>query len=172
MLLVDQARVRDIAEIHDEAGVLSVYVTVDPQQESATSPAWQVQIRNELNALVHHLRDAGAEAHLATLRTRLSELEPSLANLLDPAAPGRGRALFAPVSRPEVHTLSIQLPLTNRVVLDPAAYLYPLVAAQGVGAPAGVVTVAAHGVRAIDYRFGLANEVPENPVRAANRRLA
>lgn len=159
MLSVDRERVHAIARLRDEIGVLSVYATADPRQEAASSPAWPVQIRNELSSLRHRLRDSGDHRRLAALRSRLPTLEPMLLHLLDAGAAGRGRALFASLGRFETHSVSTQLPLITGVVLDPVAYLYPLVAAYSVGAPAGIVVVTAHDVRVIDYRLGLAQPV-------------
>lgn len=152
-----------VARLADEAGVLSVYATTDPRIEATSRPAWQVRVHNELAELRHRVRAAGDHAAWSALSARLDALEPDLAWLLDGAASGRGRALFAPLSRPELFVVSIQLPLTTAVVLEPTAYLRPLVAAWTVGAPAGVVDVAAHGIRAIDYRFGATEEVYTQP---------
>jgi release factor family 10 len=152
-----------VARLADEAGVLSVYATTDPRVEASSRPAWQVRVRNELAELRHRVRSGGDHAAWAALAAALDALEPDLAWLLDGSASGRGRALFAPLRRPEPLLVSIQLPLTTAVVLEPTAYLRPLVAAWGIGAPAGVVDVAAHGIRAIDYRFGVAEEVYTQP---------
>jgi hypothetical protein len=158
---LDRKTMQTIAALSDDAGVLSVYVTIDPRQEATSRPSWQVWMQNELAVLREELRRAGDRARLEALDARLAHLAPDLAAVLDPAMPGLGRALFAPLGRPEAHTVSVQLPLGTMIVLDPLAHVHPLLRAWHDGAPAGIAAVAGTGVRVVDHRFGLAKEVAQ-----------
>jgi hypothetical protein len=74
--------------------------------------------------------------------------------LLDPTAAGLGRVLFAPVSRGGSRTLSLQLPVPDLVVLQPAAYLLPLLAVHDICTPAGVAVVSRDGARLLEWAQG------------------
>lgn len=158
---LDRTTLHAIAELADDKGVLSVYVTADPREESGTRPAWQVRIRNKLAALRDELNARGERQVLYALTERLEDLASTLNWLLDPRTPGLGRALFAPLRGGDVRTLSVQVPLADLVVLQPVAFLRPLVSAWADGMPAGIVAVSANGLRMVDYRFGLTRDVAE-----------
>jgi len=138
-----------VAQMRDEEGVLSCYVTVDPEQEAAGRP-WERKLFEGLGAVVP-----------ARLDELLPTLEPRLRELADGATPGRGRALFAGLRSGEIRTVRTQAPLGHCVVLDESPYLLPLVKAYGTADPAGVVAVTAHGVRVLDERRGFLNPVAE-----------
>lgn len=169
-VIMDPTSVRDLAAINDDMGVLSVYATADPRDKSA-SPAWRLAVGNALSALRSEVSgnsgnggnganggNGGKERKTAVL-ARLEQLQPEIEGLLDSGEFGVGRALFAPVSRNEVHTLSVQMPLDDCAVLQPRPYLRPLAGALTFGAPAGVLAVSHEGVRITDLRFGVAREV-------------
>lgn len=160
-----------LAGLADEQGVLSIYVTVDPDRQTS-SPVWLVQVRNEIAALVHRL-DSAAQPRTATaVVAGLLAVEPSLRAAVDPATSGRGRALFIPLSGRDVYILSVRAPLTTTVVLDRGPYLYPLVAAYDQDAPAGIVAVGGHGIRVLDHRLGWTRDVaslPYGPVPVGGR---
>ena len=59
--------------------------------------------------------------------------------------------------------MSLQVPLLDRVVLRPRPYLRPLLTAWSTAGPAGAVSVCAEEVRAVDLRFGLAENVAVFP---------
>lgn len=145
----------------DDVGVLSIYVTVDPYGRSEAAPRapWEVRLRNQLAEVEQRLREDGPREHYMALSARLEQLRPDLERLLDPTAPGLGRALFTGVADGEVRTVSLQMPLGDRVVLEPDAYIRPLVDAWSQAGPAGAVAVGADGVRVIDLRFGWSDEV-------------
>jgi hypothetical protein len=145
----------------DEVGVLSIYVTLDPRYrvEAAARPPWELRMRQQLGQLTDQLKARGPREHWRALTARLDALTPDLEQLLDPAESGQGRALFAGVASGEVRTVTVQVPLQDRAVLEPSAYLRPLVAAWGTAGPAGAVSVSAEGVRVVDVRFGLTEVV-------------
>jgi hypothetical protein len=158
---LDQATLRAMAEMSDEVGVLSAYVTLDPQAraEPAAKPPWELRLRHSLAQQKDRLKETGSRTHYAALTDRLERLRLDIERLLDPAAPGQGRALFAGVSDGQVRTVSLQVPLVDRVVVEPQAHLRPLVAAWSAAGPAGVAAVSADEVRVIDLRFGWVEEV-------------
>jgi hypothetical protein len=94
-----------------------------------------------------------------SLRARIDQLRPELERLLDRAAPGQGRALFAGVADGQVRTVALQMPLGDRVVLETDAFIRPLLTAWSQAGPAGIVAVSADEIRMIDLRFGWAEEV-------------
>ncbi|HEY8453815.1 MAG: VLRF1 family aeRF1-type release factor [Micromonosporaceae bacterium] len=155
------ATLASLAAMADDIGVLSIYVTVDPHHRSESAPRapWEVRLRNQLTEVERRLRDEGRREHYLALSARLERLRPDLERLLDPTAPGLGRALFTGVSDGEVRTVSLQMPLDDRVVLERDAFIRPLINAWSQAGPAGAVAVGAEGVRLIDLRFGLADEV-------------
>jgi hypothetical protein len=155
--VLDAAALRAIVDRVDSAGTLSVYATADPHERT---PAWQVRVVNDLVALEQRLRKRDdARADLVGLR--LDEVERDLAAMLDTSGPGQGRALFVPLSGGPTRTVSVQVPLGERVELDPVPYVRPLVAALGAHPAAGVVVVCGHGVRLVDVRWGTAADVGE-----------
>lgn len=133
----------DVARLRDPLGVVSVYVTVDPQRVNS-GPV------RPLDAL--RRRDA-------ELGPAFDALEPAVDRLLDPAAPGRGRVLFARLGRGDIHAYAVQVPLGESVRLSDSAHLWPLAAAFSAEAPAGIVAVSGSGVRVVDYRLGHAGEI-------------
>ncbi|MGJ6963103.1 VLRF1 family aeRF1-type release factor [Streptosporangium sp. G11] len=143
----------------DELGVLSFYVNVDPREDTDARPAWRIRLGNELA----DLRDRVAADPDRTRRTavlkRLGELDGDLQLLLGPSGTGVGRVMFTPVGGDEVRTFSFQLPVVDQVVLEPTAYVRPLVNAVETALPAGLVVVSRDGLRVIDYRYGHAEEV-------------
>jgi hypothetical protein len=159
---LDWPTLRSLAGMTDEIGVLSLFVTVDPQRRAETAstrPPWEVELRGELAEVRDRLKRSGPREHHMRLTARLEHLRLDLERLLDPAAPGQGRALFAAVADGQVRAVSLQVPLGHRVVLAPRAHLRPLVAAWSMTGPAGAVAVSADEVRVVDLRFGWTEEV-------------
>ncbi|WP_283137950.1 VLRF1 family aeRF1-type release factor [Rhizohabitans arisaemae] len=158
-VILNQTTVRDLAALTDDLGVLSVYVTTDPREAGTTRPAWGLRIAHELAALRERVAADGYRDHKSTVLSRLDALKPEIDRLVDASEPGLGRALFATIGRDELRTLTLQMPLGDLAVIEPTAYVRPLVAATTAGAPAGVAAVSRAGVRLVDQRFGLARDV-------------
>jgi hypothetical protein len=156
--LVDCRTLRELAELTDPAGILSVYATADPATGSAV-PAWQVRIVNELVTLERRLAKDGDADRAALLAGRLSDVEGELKALIDTTRTGRGRALFVPLSGGPARRIATQAAFGELVELGPAAHLRPLVAALSAFPPAGVVTVDGRGVRLIDVRLDHATDI-------------
>ncbi|MFC7649610.1 VLRF1 family aeRF1-type release factor [Streptosporangium lutulentum] len=86
-------------------------------------------------------------------------MERSFRRLLDPTESGLGRVMFAPVGDGEVRVFSFQLPVVDQVVLEPTAYVRPLVNTVEAAPPAGIVVVCRDGLRVIDYRYGMVEDI-------------
>lgn len=156
-MTLDWAMLRAVAGMTDPGGVLSIYVTLDPQwrAESTVKPPWELRMRHELAGIREASREHGTRAYAKAVAARLDGLAPDLDRLLDPTASGQGRALFAGVSSGELRTVSLQVPLVDRVVLESQPYLRPLLTAWSNAGPAGVVSVSAEELHVVDLRFGL-----------------
>ncbi|NBE96758.1 hypothetical protein FE391_09870 [Nonomuraea sp. KC401] len=153
-MVFDQADLRELAAFGDEVGVLSLYTTMEPGTQSG-----RTRLRNEIAALRQELAAGSDQERARLVDLRLDLLEPRITELLDPAGPGLGRALFAQVAGEEVRNAWVQLPVGVLAVLKEHAYLLPLVTAVQADKPAGVVRVGRDGVRLFDCRYGLADEL-------------
>src|SRR5690606_27936035 len=74
--------------------------------------------------------------------------------------------MFATVAGGAVHHVSLQVPLVDRVVCEPRAYVRPLVAAWSTAGPVGVVAVSADEVRIMDMRLGAAEMLATMPYQS------
>jgi hypothetical protein len=158
MQLTEQT-LHDIASLHDETGVLSIFVDASPDRQIGEPPALEVSVRQALKKLVEEVHESGPRERWKALTERLDELEPELNRLLSNGESGRGRALFAGIGGGAVRSLQLQVPLREAVVLDEHACLSPLVAALDGTACVGIVIAQRDGVRALDVRLGEAQEV-------------
>lgn len=158
--LPDGAALRAIVDRVDPLGTLSVYATADPHESTTGRPAFQVRLVNDLVALEQRLRKSD-DLRAELVARRLDEVERELSAMLDASGPGRGRALFVPLSGERIRRVSVGVPLAEFVELDPVPYVRPLVAAMGAHPPTGVVVVCGHGVRLVDVRLGRAVEAGE-----------
>jgi hypothetical protein len=132
----------------DPVGVLSVYLDARPGAVRASS----IDIKNRLAELERRL---GADDSSAPARTaHHPRLETEIERLTDPEAPGRGRVLFVAIEDGWVTRVSTQLPLPNRVVLDRAPFIHPLLELLDEGGPAGVVLASRTKARLLEWRLG------------------
>jgi len=160
--LHDQAFLRELVSMKDEVGVVSLYTSTDPKEEASNKPAWEIRLRNELSAMRDQVNSwTDRDLRLGVL-ARLEELEPDIQQLVDATESGIGRALYAPLSGGEVRRISLQVPFRECAVMEPTAYVRPLVDAMATSAPAGLVVVSRDRVRLIDYRYGTAKDVAES----------
>ncbi|MFJ2029810.1 VLRF1 family aeRF1-type release factor [Streptosporangium sp. NPDC087985] len=155
----DRAALREVVAIHDDQGVLSFYVTADPREEAAARPAWRIRFGNRLAELRKEVTADGDRSRRMAVLKRLEGLETELGLLLNPNESGLGRVLFAPVSSDKAWIFSFQLPVADQIVLESTAYVRPLVNTVETAPPAGIALVSRDGLRMIDYRYGLAEEV-------------
>ncbi|WP_327088260.1 VLRF1 family aeRF1-type release factor [Nonomuraea sp. NBC_01738] len=158
-MVFDQTFLRDLVALKDEAGVVSLYSTANPREEASVKPAWGIKLRNELSAMREQVSAWPEKERRAAVLARLDALEPDIQELVDAAESGLGRALFAPVGQTDVHKISLQVPIDDCAVLESTAYVRPLVTAMATSAPAGLVLVSRSGLRLIDYRYGVAEDV-------------
>ncbi|MEV4709404.1 VLRF1 family aeRF1-type release factor [Actinoplanes sp. NPDC049316] len=159
MTVIRTQDLQNVARLRDRLGVLSVYVTVDPHQASPGPSAGQLLLPQLMAGLRRRISDAVGHRRVAELRQRLDVLQPAVDRLLDPAAHGLGRALFAGLDHGDTHEFAVQVPLADTVRLCDTAHLWPLAAAYSSEAPAGIVTVSGVGVRVLDYRLGHTDEI-------------
>jgi Bacterial archaeo-eukaryotic release factor family 10 len=150
--------IRDLLNLRDDAGVLSVYVGVDPTAEAHPRPAWQIQLDNDLRAIGRRLRAEGDHARRMAFEARLAALAPTLAELSDAAAPGRGRALFAGVHSVVVHRFAVQSGFPTKAMLGDIAHVMPLLRADD-GHPRAMILVGRDRVRLPEARLGHAEEL-------------
>lgn len=150
----------DLAGLRDEAGVLSLYVSTGAERGRRRSPReGEIELRTRLGELRARVRAQGPGARAATLEERLGDLTGALEDLVDPSLEGRGRALFVALGGGGVHRVSTRAPMGTEAVLEPTAYLMPLMAAVADEQPAGVVSISGEALRAIHVRGSAAHEV-------------
>ena len=143
---LDGAFLAELAARTDPVGYLTIIADADPRAQATRRAPWAIEVDNELHALEARLREEGPRERWAAFRDCLERTAPERERLLDASEPGRGRALFAPVSKGrETDAVVLQLPLPTRVVLEERPYVRPLVAALERGRPAGIVTVSREG---------------------------
>jgi hypothetical protein len=157
MVDLDRRELRTLANLQDDIAVISVFVTDEWNSENARRAAG-MRLRQELDRAARGARHDDPRRLGPALASRLDDITIELQRLATTAA-GLGRALFAPLSRDELHVLSLQHPLPNRVIVEPSAYIRPLVSAWSLDGPAGVAVVSSGLVRLVDLRLGRANEV-------------
>lgn len=143
-----------LINLHDDTGVLSLYVNADPKQEGS-QPPW----KNRLEQGVRRLLESVDGPTRGVLDRRLHDLELEIERLVRPGAPGVGRALFVPLGDGETFGVEMQTPLTDRVALAPRSHITPMFAAWSEGSPSGIAVVDGHGMRILDSRFGLCEEI-------------
>ncbi|MEW6583538.1 MAG: VLRF1 family aeRF1-type release factor, partial [Actinomycetota bacterium] len=144
----------EIARLQDPVGVITVYVDAAPDRMTGSRPPFAIAIRNRLRALREEVKAGQPHGRWTAVHARLDALEPELARLLAPRADGRGRGIVAAVAGGQVLHVAIQQPLPDHVAFNDTPHLLPLLAAVEAGRPAGVVTVAREGVRAVEWRLG------------------
>jgi hypothetical protein len=156
-----RAKIARLASLHDEEGVVSIYVDIDPGARHEPSPG-DIALRVGLAALRERLEASGDRRPLALLERRLQENAAGLAALGDPSRPGRGRGrgrtLFIPLSGAAPHEAATAGRVAEQVVLEATAYLMPLLLALQESAPVGVVAVSGDGARVVEVRGAGAEE--------------
>ncbi len=157
---LDSALLAELAVRTDPVGYLTITADVDPRAQATRRAPWAIEVDNELNALENRLREEGPRERWAAFRDCLERTAPERERLLDASEPGRGRALFAPVSKGrETEVVALQLPLPIRVVLEERPYVRPLVTALERGRPTGIVTVSRDALRAVEVALGVPSEL-------------
>ena len=148
---LNDAVLLDLLRIEDPLGVLSVFVEM-PADGADRRP--EIEIKNKLTHLERRAAGNGSVVRAAALRSTLALVTPALERLLDPRASGRGGAVFAALSDPEVISLATPMPLASRVVLDSRPFICPLLELLDEGEPSGVVLTSAREAELLDWRLG------------------
>jgi hypothetical protein len=148
-----------VLELEDPVGVLSVYLDADPALSAGTPPAWQTPVRTGLRDLAEEARTAWPRADRMAFETRLKELEPELASMLERRDMRRGRALFASIERGEVRRVDIHAVLPSTVAVERRALVLPLVTAWQAGRPAGVAALSWTEVALSEWEHGVLREL-------------
>jgi hypothetical protein len=150
---LDEDLLLELVRARDPLGVLSIYVDANDPRAAA------IEVKNRLAELERRVASNGSLALADAVPRVVRRITPALERLVDPGARGRGRALFAPLSRPEVTTLSSQLRLPNRVVVESSPFIHPLLELLERGRPAGVVLLSAQAADLLDWRFGESHRI-------------
>ena len=127
----------------DAAGVLSIFADVAPGVRGT-----EIDLRNRLTELERGVSADGPRE----LTETLARFGPELRTLVDPGEPGRGRALFVPLSGGTPTRLVTHLGIANRVVLDERPFIHPLLECLERGRPAGVVLLSNDVAKLLEWR--------------------
>jgi hypothetical protein len=164
---LDDDLLLELVRLDDPLGVVSVYIDAHRRRAGA------IEAKNRLAELERRLATNGNTELADAVPRLLKRIEPTTRRLLEPGGAGHGRALFAPLTHPEIITFSSQLRLPNRVVLDSSAFIHPLLELLARGRPTGVVLVWTDGAELLDWRLGelrRLTQISEDPA-AVPRRL-
>jgi Bacterial archaeo-eukaryotic release factor family 10 len=154
---LNDAVLLDLLRMEDPLGVLSVFVEMPADGADRRAG---IEIKNKLTHLEHRAGSNGSLLRAEALRSTLALVTPALERLLDPRASGRGGAVFAALSGPELISLATPMPLASRVVLDSRPFIRPLVELLDEGEPAGVVLTSARQAELLDWRLGELRRLP------------
>ncbi|HJS92936.1 MAG TPA: hypothetical protein VJ741_01640 [Solirubrobacteraceae bacterium] len=145
---LDLETLLELSRRTDPVGVLSVYLDARPGAVRAST----IDIKNRLAELQRRL--AGGDSPASADAAQHPRLAAEIERLTDPEAPGRGRVLFIAMAAGWVTRVSTQLPLPNRVVLDRAPFIHPMLELLDEGGPAGVVLATRTEARLLEWRLG------------------
>lgn len=165
-MTINDATLRTLLDLRDDLGIVSVLAGFAP--DHAGKPTAPIRVRNLLRDVRGTLDgDVGA-----AFDRRVGELGDDLAGVLDPAAAGRGRALYLGLASGELHHVNVQLPFEERVVVRDRAYVRPLVAAIDEGRPAGIAAVTSDAVRVMEWTLGDTRELAVMDFELGDAQLA
>lgn len=158
----------ELSQRTDKLGVLSVSLYADPSRDPNLQAA-AIDVKNRFRELQRRVAaDNGGATGAA-----LERLWPRVAELADPAAPGRSRILFAALDSDWALQFQSALPVATRVVLDDHPFIHPLLELLDEGRPAGIVLVSAEEARLFEWRVGslqLLSRIEEQYVQASHER--
>ncbi len=140
---------RDLATAVPAGLVVSIYARTDPRDpaNTASTPAWQIALRNGLSAAAERLEAGAARDDRLAFRDLRERIERELMEL-DPAERARSIAWFIERDGTSLARFSLQLPLhANDVVEDAKPFVSPLVDIADRGARTGVILVGGDLVR-------------------------
>lgn len=169
--MFDETILTELIDFTDEAGVLSLYAGFDPSRAGDPQPTQPLEIRQQLKETKAGLEDTAPD-RVDLIDERIEELGDTVGGLLDPKAPGRGRALFVRLSDGDTRSVSLQIPFKERVVVHDNAYVRPLVAAHDEGRAAGILVVHRAGVRVLEWSIGEVDELETREFELGDAQLA
>jgi hypothetical protein len=148
---------RRLVEWRPAAGILSVYVHVDPGDRGR---GWRIALRERLHALAEETSPHGERRAFEAAATQVLERFPE--NGAPPE--GRGHAGFIELAEknPTAVWRSMQMaPRRVEVVRSSRPYVRPLVELFADGPHVGVVLVSAERVRLLDWSLGAIRELDD-----------
>jgi len=140
---------RDLATAAPAGLVVSIYVRTDPRDpaNTASTPAWQIALRNGLSAVGERLEASADRADRLAFRGLRERIERELVEL-EPAERARSVAWFVDLDGASSERFKLQLPLhASDVVEDAKPFVSPLVDIADRGARTGVILVGSDRVR-------------------------
>lgn len=146
--------VQELAQRTDSLGVLSVFVDADAAHDPQLRAAG-IGVQNRLRELQHRLGEERPADEWRRLRPALDRVRPLIEELTGPAVGGRGRILFAGLGDGWSTTVTVEMPVPERLVLGDGPFLHPLLELLDEGGPAGVLTVAADEAVLYEWRLGV-----------------
>ncbi len=148
---LNDAVLLDLLRMEDPLGVLSIFVEMPADGADRRA---ELEIKNRLTHLEQRAGGNGSLLRAEALRATLARVTPALESLFDPSATGRGGAVFATLSGPEIISRATPMPLASRVVLDSRPFVRPLLELLDEGEPAGGVLTSTRDAEVLDWRLG------------------
>jgi hypothetical protein len=150
-MLIEQAPdlrrlVRSLSQLRDEAGVLSMTAGIEPGPAGGGVAAPAVVLENDLA----RLRREGT--HI--LAQRLARASGRLEDLLEPAATGRGRALYMALESGAVTEIALEPGLPTRARVGLAAHVLPLLTVLDDGERSGLVRASRDSISVSELELG------------------
>jgi hypothetical protein len=155
---ISRSAVRELAGLRDPLGVLSIYVDARPASAGAR-PEWRLDVENQIGALRENVATTEPHSRRQAILDGLDELAPEIEAVLDPRQSGRTRVLFAGIEQGERRRFHLQLPGSTRVLLEPSAFIRPLLELMHLGRSAGIVSVSRSEVSVLGWEFGVVEPV-------------
>jgi hypothetical protein len=155
---ISRSAVRALAGLRDPLGVLSLYVDVRPPSAGAR-PGWRLEVENQIGSVREQVAATEPHGRRQAILGGLDELAPEIEAALDPRQSGRTRVLFAGIEWGERRRFHLQLPGPTRVLLEPSAFVRPLLELMRLGRSAGIVSVSRSEVTVLGWEFGAAEPV-------------
>lgn len=147
--------VGSVSRVRDAVGVLSITIGMEPGAVTGGTPAWEIAVGNDLARLRH---DSSVGPALAR---RFEDISTRLAELLDPTASGRGRALYVALESGESSEVALQRPLPTGARVGLAAHVLPLLGVLEEGEPAGLVSAARDAISVHEAELGTVRAVAD-----------
>lgn len=148
-----QGFVGSVVELRDPIGVLSVTVGIEPGAGSGRTPPWEIALENDLTRLRH-------EGPLgASPKKALEVISERLAEVLDLALTGRGRALYVALESGASREVTLQKALPTGARVGPVAHVLPVLEALDRGERAVLVMASRDAIVLFESELGSVSEV-------------